>query len=425
MNSKNIFNKLKITNNMELVLFCAVIGALAGALVWVLLKTMAIGMGFLWDWLPEKVSFRFYTMAVCIIGAAAVGLFRKKYGDYPEELESVIRTVKTDKKYEYKNMLVMMIAALLPLLMGSSVGPEAGLTGIIVGLCYWAGDNLKFAGYRTKEYSQIGIAVSLSILFHAPLFGIFEVEENSDNQVSELNKSSKVFVYGIALAAGTGVYAGLTALFGSRLSGFPSFEMGEISRADYIMILLYILCGFVLMLFYKALHHVTKVIAVKIPAVLREITAGVCLGTVGTFFPAIMFSGEEQMGVLIEDYAEYLPVAMIGIAFLKILLTNLCIQFGLKGGHFFPVIFAGVCMGYGTAMLIFTVPGSHVVFAAAIVTATLLGGIMKKPLAVTMLLFLCFPIKLFIWIFISAAIGSKLSEIVFAGKDLKKDNSNK
>ena len=39
----------------------------------------------------------------------------------------------------------MMIAALLPLLIGSSVGPEAGLTGIIVGLCYWAGENLKFA----------------------------------------------------------------------------------------------------------------------------------------------------------------------------------------------------------------------------------------------------------------------------------------
>lgn len=52
--------------------------------------------------------------------------------------------------------------------------------------------------------------------------------------------------------------------------------------------------------------------------------------------------------------------------------------------------------------------GGHVVFGAAIVTASLLGGIMKKPLAVTMLLFLCFPVKMFIWIFIAAAVGSKL-----------------
>ena len=65
-------------------------------------------------------------------------------------------------------MLVMMIAAVLPLLIGSSVGPEAGLTGIIVGMCYWAGDNLKFARQHTKEYSQIGVAASLSVLESKP-----------------------------------------------------------------------------------------------------------------------------------------------------------------------------------------------------------------------------------------------------------------
>lgn len=107
----------------------------------------------------------------------------------------------------------------------------------------------------------------------------------------------------------------------------------------------------------------------------------------------------------------WLFCALIGAvagALVWILLTNLCIQFGLKGGHFFPVIFAGVCMGYGVAMLTCGPDGGHVVFGAAIVTASLLGGIMKKPLAVTMLLFLCFPVKMFIWIFIAAAAGSKL-----------------
>ena len=92
---------------------------------------------------------------------------------------------------------------------------------------------------------------------------------------------------------------------------------------------------------------------------------------------------------------------------MKVLLTNICIQFGLKGGHFFPVIFAGVCMGYGVGMLICGNAESHLVFASAIVTAALLGGTMKKPLAVTMLLFLCYPVKLFVWIFVAAAAGSK------------------
>lgn len=405
---------LNIKNQLELWLFCAVIGAFAGGLVWLLLKIMSVGMAFIWEWLPEQVPIPIYTPVVCVVGAAVIGVFRKKFGDYPEELETVMGKVKTEKTYEYKNMLVMMIAALMPLLMGSSVGPEAGLTGIIVGLCYWAGDNLKFAKKHAEEYSQIGVAVSLSVLFHAPLFGIFEVEEEPGGRVPELTTSSKVFVYGIALAAGTGVYAGLSALFGAGLSGFPSFEMEHIARIDYALIIVYIFCGWLLAMFYKGAHYITGRAAAKLPPVLREITAGLLLGITGMFIPQIMFSGEEQMGALIDTYSTYLPAALIGIAFLKILMTNICIQLGLKGGHFFPVIFAGVCMGYGVAMLICGTAGGHVVFAAAVVTAALLGAIMKKPLAVTMLLFLCFPIRLFIWIFIAAAAGSK-----FAGKENK------
>ena len=208
-------------------LFCTLIGAVAGALVWILLKIMAVGTEFLWKWLPGKTTVPYYTILICVAGAAIIGIFRKIFGDYPEDLETVMGKVRTEKRYEYKNMLVMMVAALLPLLIGSSVGPEAGLTGIIVGLCYWAGDNLKFAKQNTRNYSQIGAAVSMSVLFHAPLFGIFEVEENSEEDLAALTKGSKLFIYGIALAAGTGIYAGLSALFGAGLSGFPSFDMVE------------------------------------------------------------------------------------------------------------------------------------------------------------------------------------------------------
>lgn len=408
MNNTKSPKNVSLKNQLELWLFCALIGAVAGALVWILLKIMAVGTEFLWKWFPGKTSVPYYTILICVAGATIIGIFRKIFGDYPEDLETVMEKVRAEKRYEYKNMLVMMVAALLPLLIGSSVGPEAGLTGIIVGLCYWAGDNLKFAKQNTRNYSQIGAAVSMSVLFHAPLFGIFEVEETSEEDLAALTKGSKLFIYGIALAAGTGIYAGLSALFGAGLSGFPSFDMVELQRKDYLLMILYILCGLILAYFYQATHKLTGNISNRFPAVVREIFAGLCLGIAGSFLPALMFSGEEQMGTLMKTYTSYLPLALIGIAFFKLLLTNLCIQFGLKGGHFFPVIFAGVCMGYGVAMLTCGPDGGHVVFGAAIVTASLLGGIMKKPLAVTMLLFLCFPVKMFIWIFIAAVVGSKL-----------------
>lgn len=398
----------KIKNQLNLYAFCVIIGAFASMVIWCFLKAVSLTTSFIWDWLPDAASLPFYTVLVCTVGGALIGIFRKKYGDYPEELSAVLGKIKNKKRYEYRNMPVMLIAAFLPLVIGSSVGPEAGMTGIIAGLCYWAGDNLKFARSNTDEYMEIGAAVTLSLLFRSPLFGIFAVEEeNKEKEIPNLTRTSKTLIYGITIASGSAVYLLLNNLFGAGMDSFPSFPAQELTGTDYLMLIPYILCGCILSRFYHFTHHGCGHLAGKLPSVLRETMGGLCLGIAGLFVPAAMFSGEEQMDILMGTYADYLPAVLIGLAFFKILLTNICILFGLKGGHFFPVIFAGVCLGYGTACLVLPESAGHVVFAAAVVTSALLGGIMKKPLAVTMVLFLCFPVRMFVWIFLSAAIGSK------------------
>lgn len=405
--------KTTLKNQIYLYIFCGVIGFTAGAVIWCFLKVVSEGTKFLWEWLPARADLPYYTVLLCTAGGLLIGLFRKAAGDYPEDLETVFAKYKQNRTYEYNKMPVLLVAAMLPLLMGCSIGPEAGLTGVIVGLCCWAGDNLKFAKNNARAYSQVGMAVSLSVLFRAPLFGVFAVEEENENaQIGELTRTSKLIVYGLAVAAGTGCYLLLTGLFGVAMEGFPSFASAEPEGSDFAMLVVYILIGCVMAAFYELTHRGLHMAARKIPAVASETIAGFCLGAVGLAVPLIMFSGEEQMGELMTDYGNYLPLALIGIAFLKILMTNLCIQMGLKGGHFFPVIFAGVCMGYGLAMLVFPESGDHVVFAAAMVTAALLGGTMKKPLAVTMLLLICFPVRFAVWIFLAAAVSAKVMKAV-------------
>ena len=110
---------------------------------------------------------------------------------------------------------------------------------------------------------------------------------------------------------------------------------------------------------------------------------------------------------------------VIGVCLLKMVMTAFCLSFGMKGGHFFPVIFACSCMGYALACLIYPEPSAHVVFAAGIVTAAMLGAQMKKPLAVSLLLLLCFPAKFLFWLFLSAAIASGAASWLSAGKKRK------
>lgn len=396
-----------IRNNVYLILFCCIVGAMAGIVIWTFLKMMSLGIHFLWEWIPSHYAMPCHTLLVCTAGAAFIGCFRWKFGDYPETLETVMEKVKTEKSFDYSNMLVLMLSALFPLLIGSSVGPEAGLTGVIVGLCYWIGDNLSFARQNAKEYSQVGAAVTLSVLFRSPLFGVFTVEEeNRDKEIIKLPGTLKLFLYGLAAAAGTGCYMLLSRFFGGGIGDSPSFPDVHPQTADYLMLAVYILLGCILAKFYFATHTAAEKTVGRFPAIIKETIGGACLGVMGMWMPVLMFSGEDALGELAVDNSLYAPLALVAIAFLKILLTNICIQSGLKGGHFFPVIFAGVCLGYAISAFVFGNTGNHMVFAAATVTASFLGGIMKKPLAVTVLLFLCFPVKLFLWIFLAAAAGN-------------------
>ena len=75
MNNTKSPKNVSLKNQLELWLFCTLIGAVAGALVWILLKIMAVGTEFLWKWLPGKTSFPYYTILICVAGAAIIGIF--------------------------------------------------------------------------------------------------------------------------------------------------------------------------------------------------------------------------------------------------------------------------------------------------------------------------------------------------------------
>ncbi len=406
---------------VKLGFFCALIGAVSGIVFWLFLFIVNKGTWLIWDLVPDKILNVFwYPVLACTVGGLVIGLFRKKFGDYPEEMMVVFGKLKVTKTYPYRKILIILIAAFLPLIFGSSVGPEAGMVGVIVALCCWAGDNLKFAGSQSEYYSRVGAAVSLSVLFRSPLFGILDVAEGIEDDPEEtsgqqegripISRPMKMILYCIAIGAGFGTNWLLNHFLVKVSSGFPSFDSISLRKEDCFLFLLYLICGILLGLFFELSEKLFKKIGEKIPAVLSEVIAGLVLGVITCFLPVIRFSGEEQMGILISDFAKYAPLAMIGIAFLKIVVTNLCIRLGLKGGHFFPLIFSAVCLGYGLSLLFFPGDGSHATFAAAIVAAGTLGVSMKKPLAVSVLLLLCFPLKSLLWIIPAAALAA------FAGK---------
>ena len=389
------------------ILMCGFMGGVIAGIIWSFLKLLNIGIEFIWEWSKDSVNFPLYTIAVCLLGGLIIGLYQKKFGAYPEELETVMGKVKKDKYYPYNNVFVICIAALLPLLFGGSIGPEAGLTGVIVGLCYWVGDRIKFVNVHLKEITKIGLSTAIGTIFGAPLFGlVMPIEEKTDyDKEITVSKFSKTIYIIVSVMSAFGVFSLLNSFFGGGI-GIPQIEYAKITSNEQIFGIPLALAGVVLGICYLVFDRFTMAFFMKLQGkigiVISTMLGGLILGVMGTYFPMTMFSGEESMGEIISTYKEYAPWLLILTGLLKLLLTNVCIKSGWRGGHFFPVIFSGVSVGCGVAIL----TGLNSAFCMGVITAGLLGVIMKKPFAVSLLLMLCFPLRVIPWLIISAFIGS-------------------
>lgn len=391
----------KVKNNAVFLLYTMLLGGIVGTIVWGFLRLMNLGIFFLWDYLPSQFDFPLYTLCLCTLGGVLIGFWKRKFGDYPEELHVVLGTVKKTGRYSYHNVFSTLGSALFPLLIGASVGPEAGLTGVIAGLCSWIGDKLKRFQHEITELTAIGLSATLGTIFKSPMFGFIEPIESDKDTV--LPKTSKIVLYFTAILSSFGVFILLNRLFGVKM-GMESLAAEKQDFLSYLyavpLTLIGIVAGYLFFVFQKLTYVPNN--KLKKFVVLRAAAGGLLLGISGTFIPLTMFSGEHQIGEVMESMKDIGAVMLIAVAVVKLLLTNICISSGLKGGHFFPVIFCGVCIGCSMSLLL----GVNAVFCAAVVTTALVGHTLKKPIATVLLLMIVFPPRL-IPVMLFAAIAAR------------------
>lgn len=388
----------KLKNNTLFLLYTVILGAIVGAIVWAFLRVMNLGITLIWDTIPSQIEFPYYTLCVCTVGGLLIGLWKRKFGDYPEELNDVMAQVKKTGRYPYHNVFSTLGSALFPLIFGAAVGPEAGLTGVIAGLCTWVGDKLKRFRSEVEELTAIGLSATLGTIFRSPMFGFVEPLE-SDEEPS-LPKASKPVLYIAAILSSFASFMVLNKLLGGG-AGIDRIEGESFWLRNYLyvplLIVVGIAAGYLYFIFKKFTGGLKKRMGNHI--VLRATIGGFLLGAVGTLLPLTMFSGEHQILEVMEEPEYYGAVLLLVISVVKLLLTNLCIDSGLKGGHFFPIIFCGVSIGCSMSLFF----GVDIVLSTAVVTATLVGHTLKKPLATVLLLMIVFPLRLIPAMLLAAA----------------------
>lgn len=349
-------NLAKPTNRALFLVSVAVTGALAGAAVWLFFFAMEHGIDYLWTEIPHALGvaspelasgpfgFLPYPFFVCLLGGLLIGLYEKMTGTKTDDLNQVMAKVKQDGRYPYDNLGKLSLAALLPLLFGGSIGPEAGLTGVIAGLCSWVGDRMRRFGAEFRELTLLGTQAALTALFTAPVFGFVAPlagsadgqggdadDESASGEITiKLPKAQKTVVYGIAIAGGLGTYLLLGQLVGGGM-GMPRFESAEVGNLELAWLIPLSLVGTVCGWLYFVSEHASEALAHAMGErpIAKAMLAGLALAICGTVLPYTMFAGETQADVLMETYLTIPAGVLIATGLVKAMLTPRPHQYGL------------------------------------------------------------------------------------------------
>ncbi|MDR0990657.1 MAG: chloride channel protein [Propionibacteriaceae bacterium] len=392
------------------VCYSLLIGAMAAAVVWAFMRLVNLVTGWLWTDLAEVAGWWFYPVIVCALGGLVIGLGQRFWGSLPAGMDEVLGEVKATGRYSYAGLWKMLLAAFLPLVLGGSIGPEAGLAGVIAALCTWAGDRLKRAGLASEGFAEAGTAAALTAIFNAPLFGLLApveggVGEAGRNQPTVLPKSAKMTLYLAAIGGALLAMYLLNEAVGGA-NGLPRFGQTTWHPSDVLKALPLVLIGVAAGWIFYAASKLLGSLASRMPGknVLKAVIAGVVLGLAGAWLPLAMFSGESQLTVLMSDFATIGAGALIVISVVKLVLTPLCISFGWRGGHIFPVIFAGVGLGYAASLL----TGLDPVLCVTVVATATSAAIMRRPLLTVAIMLLCFPAVNMVFMIVAAVVAAAI-----------------
>lgn len=389
--------------------FAAVTGTVIAALVWLYLKVANVGVTIIWDMIPNYVDVKGYTILVCLAGGVVIGIFHRAYGPWPESMADSVKRVKNTGTYPFEKLPMIVVAAFLPLFFGGAVGPESGLVSILLGLCCWAMRQFGLARWKMETYLRNDPYISRTYLFRMMLSGLTLPADQIiyDKNLVHWKRAEQISAGVVAGLSGLFVYELLNALLGRGLS-IPHLSQGAIETREKVGAVLLIAvgigAGYLYLIFRRLISDFFAKLAEKKLAVLNAVLGGLVLGLIGSALPMTMFSGGNAIQAIQYEYLQYTPYLLILIGVVKLFLTNVCIESGWRGGHFFPVIFSGLSIGFGFSVLLNT----NQIFSVILVTAALLGTILQQPLGAIALSIIFFPIEDFGWMCLASVVGGCL-----------------
>ena len=293
--------------------------------------------------------------------------------------DAVYACHRTDNELDLKRGIGSTLAALISLCGGAPVGQYGPLVnfGATIGSFVSQSFNVRF--FTPEILMGCGVAAAISAGFHAPIAGIIFAHE------AVLRHFSLRALVPIAVASATSAAFGNWAFGGSALFSL-NVQAPELLPLMPALILSGVAFGLVSLVYMKLIFFFVAIPPkFKVGYLPFALMAAFITGIFGMFFPEVLGLGVEVIFKFItEDFGIWAIITLLG---LKILLTTLCVGFGIFGGVFSPALFIGAATGqFMSSLLGYTALLSTTSILAVSGMAAVAACVVGAPLAVIMII---------------------------------------
>ncbi len=327
---------------LRFVLVAVLLTVAAGAGMVVFLTVQYAGEGLLW---PETPPVPYFTLILTTVGGVAVALCLHFFGDHVLLLQQSLTEFRKTGRFEPQYLPAGLLTIYVSLVFGASLGPEVAAIDMGGSMGTLTGDRLRS---RVRALATFGIMGSLG---------------------------------------GFGIYLFINRTTGGAL--YPVPPLGEFLPAYLLYAAVLGLVGAAAgVLFIGAFHLFSRVLAPLAGRYLiRGLAGGVGMGIIGTIFPLVLFSGQNEFKTVLDMGAATGATVLLLLVAAKILACTWCMATLFKGGPIFPLIFSGGTLGLAVSTIFPSIP---LAVAVPAVMAGMIICVLKMPIAVISIVALVF-----------------------------------
>ena len=321
-------------------LFLGLISAI-GAFIFILL--MNLGQSLLLpnlnDWIP--FSGPWWMVGVMTVAGLLVGIIH-----HFTSARQMDAFKAMDEGYlDPKPVPPSLLASIISLIAGFSLGPEVPTGFLAAGLGSWVSRRREMDPETTRVNVLSSISGAFAGLFSSPFAMLLMLLESNHKQ--SVIYYGTLLIAGLAAVIGFGIFYALEGFNYSSLLGILSPPAYDLRLWHFGVSVLLGIIAVPVALFFVVLNKIfgRLVEPLNSKPILRSTLGGFLLGLLAVVLPTTIGLGTTEMSVVTQQAVTIGVVLLVVFALAKLVALSGALNFGFIGGPIFPLLFVGSCLG--------------------------------------------------------------------------------